>query len=43
MSNYFHLLVETMLPNISHIMHYIKGSYTTYYNICHRRIACLMG
>lgn len=37
MSNHFHLLLETMLPNISKIMHYIKGSYTTYYNIRHRR------
>ena len=37
MANHFHLFVETMLPNISRIMHYIKGSYTTYYNIRHRR------
>jgi putative transposase len=37
MANHFHLLVETLLPNISKIMHYIKGSYTTYYNIQHRR------
>jgi len=37
MVNHFHLLVETLLPNISKIMHYIKGSYTTYYNIRHRR------
>jgi putative transposase len=37
MSNHFHLLVETRLPNISRVMHYIKGSYTTYYNIRHRR------
>jgi len=37
MVNHFHLLIETMLPNISQIMHYIKGSYTTYYNIRHRR------
>lgn len=37
MANHFHLLVETLLPNISKIMHYIKGSYTTYYNIRHRR------
>lgn len=37
MANHFHLLIETMLPNISQIMHYIKGSYTTYYNIRHRR------
>ena len=37
MANHFHLLLETMLPNISRIIHYIKGSYTTYYNIRHRR------
>lgn len=37
MSNHFHLLLETRLPNISKIMHYIKGSYTTYYNIRHQR------
>jgi len=37
MANHFHLLLETMLPNISQIMHYVKGSYTTYYNIRHRR------
>lgn len=37
MANHFHLLLETRLPNISRIMHYIKGSYTTYYNIRHQR------
>ncbi len=37
LSNHFHLLIETRLPNISKIMHYIKGSYTTYYNVRHRR------
>jgi putative transposase len=37
MANHFHLLLETILPNISQVMHYIKGSYTTYYNIRHRR------
>jgi REP element-mobilizing transposase RayT len=37
MTNHFHLLLETRLANISRIMHYIKGSYTTYYNIRHRR------
>jgi putative transposase len=33
MSNHYHLLLETPHPNISKIMHYINGSYTTYYNI----------
>jgi REP element-mobilizing transposase RayT len=37
MANHFHLLLETILPNISQIMHYVKGSYTTYYNIRHHR------
>jgi REP element-mobilizing transposase RayT len=37
MANHFHLLVETRLPNISRIVHDIKGSYTTYYNIRHHR------
>lgn len=37
MPNHFHLLLETQLPNISKIMHYINGSYTTYYNIRHQR------
>jgi REP element-mobilizing transposase RayT len=37
MPNHFHLLLETRLPNISQLMHYIKGSYTTYYNIRHQR------
>jgi putative transposase len=38
MTNHFHLLLETRSPNISKIMHYIKGSYTTYYNLRHRRL-----
>jgi len=37
MVNHFHLLLETMRPNISKVMHYVKGSYTTYYNLRHRR------
>jgi putative transposase len=41
MPNHFHLLMETLLPNISKIMHYIKGSYTTYYNIRHQRVGHL--
>lgn len=41
MANHFHLLLETKLPNLSKIMHHIKGSYTTYYNIRHHRIGHL--
>lgn len=37
MANHFHLFIETQLPNLSRIMHYVKGSYTTYYNIRHHR------
>jgi len=37
MVNHYHLLIETRLPNISKVMHYINGSYTIYYNIRHRR------
>ncbi len=37
MVNHFHLLIETRLPNISKIMHYIKSAYTTYYNMRHQR------
>lgn len=37
MTNHYHLLLETTQANISKIMHYINGSYTTYYNIKHRR------
>lgn len=33
MSNHYHLLVKTRHANLSKIMHYINGSYTTYYNI----------
>lgn len=41
LANHFHLLIETTLPNISKIMHYIKGSYTAYYNTRHQRIGHL--
>ena len=37
MSNHYHLLLETTQANISKIMHYINGSYTTYYNIKRKR------
>ena len=32
MSNHYHLLIKTTKPNLSKIMHYINGSYTTYFN-----------
>ena len=32
MPNHFHLVVETPQANLSQLMHYISGSYTTYFN-----------
>lgn len=37
MTNHYHLFLETTQANISKIMHYINGSYTTYYNIKRKR------
>ena len=33
MTNHYHLLIETPNANLSKLMHYINGSYTTYLNI----------
>ena len=33
MSNHYHLLIKTNRQNLSKIMHYINGSYTTYFNL----------
>jgi REP element-mobilizing transposase RayT len=33
MTNHYHLLIETPNANLSKLMHYINGSYTTYINI----------
>ncbi len=33
MGNHYHLIIETPEANISKVMHYISGSYTTYINI----------
>ncbi|MGV8149826.1 MAG: transposase, partial [Alkaliphilus sp.] len=32
MTNHYHLLIETPYANISKVMHYINGSYTSYLN-----------
>ncbi len=32
MSNHYHLIIETPEANLSRAMHYINGSYTTYFN-----------
>jgi putative transposase len=37
MTNHYHLLIETPAGNLSQIMHYMNGSYTTYVNIKRKR------
>ena len=37
MTNHVHLLLETTAPNISQIMQNINSSYTTYFNIKHKK------
>jgi len=37
MPNHYHLLLETIQPNISRIMQYINTSYTIYYNIKNKK------
>src|SRR4030067_396555 len=37
MSNHYHLIIETPEANLSKVMHYINGSYTTYFNIKRKR------
>lgn len=32
MTNHYHLLIETPEANLSKVMHYLNGSYTTYIN-----------
>ena len=32
MTNHYHMIIETPKPNISKVMHFINGSYTTYIN-----------
>ncbi len=33
MTNHFHLLIETPLPNLNQVMHYLNGSYTNFVNL----------
>ncbi len=42
MSKHFHLMVETPLGNLSRIMKHINGSYTTYFNLKHKRVGHLL-
>ncbi|MEW6684156.1 MAG: transposase [Nitrospirota bacterium] len=37
MTNHYHLVIETLRPNLSRAMHFLNGSYTTYINTKHRR------
>ena len=37
MTNHYHLIVETPEMNLSKIMHFINGSYTTYINVKRKR------
>ena len=37
MTNHYHLIIETPKANLSKIMHYINGSYTTYFNARRKR------
>ncbi len=41
MNNHLHLLLETSLPNISQIMHYLNSSYSTYFNVKYKRVGHL--
>jgi REP element-mobilizing transposase RayT len=42
MNNHYHLVLQTPLGNLSQIMRYINGSYTTYYNIKKQRAGHLL-
>lgn len=37
MGNHYHLLLETIQPNLSSVMQYLNASYTAYYNAKHKR------
>jgi len=37
MGNHYHLLLETPEANLSKVMHYLNGSYTTYFNVKRKR------
>jgi len=41
MGNHYHLLLETPRGNLSKILHYINGAYTTYFNIKRSRFGHL--
>jgi hypothetical protein len=37
MENHYHLLLETLRGNLSQVLHYLNGAYTTYFNVKRRR------
>ena len=37
MGNHYHFLLETTEANLSKVMHYLNGSYTTYFNVKRKR------
>lgn len=37
MTNHYHLLIETPMPNLKEVMHYVNGAYTNYVNIKRKR------
>ncbi|NLD05899.1 MAG: hypothetical protein GX672_08450, partial [Synergistaceae bacterium] len=42
MTNHYHLILETPLGNLSLIMKHINSSYTSYFNIKHKRVGHLL-
>ncbi|MCP4233866.1 MAG: helix-turn-helix domain-containing protein, partial [Aestuariibacter sp.] len=38
MDNHYHLLIETLAPNLSKGMKYLNGTYTQAFNRCHNRV-----
>ena len=42
MTNHYHLILETPLGNLSQIMRHLNSSYTTYFNIKHKRVGHLL-
>jgi REP element-mobilizing transposase RayT len=38
MGNHYHLLMETVRPNLSKAMHYLNSVYSQHFNHCHKRV-----
>jgi putative transposase len=41
MNNHYHLMVETPEPNLSRAMQWLNGSYTSWFNVRHKRVGHL--